>query len=91
MEAYMATIILFAGNFAPVGWALCDGQILPISQNEALFSVIGTQYGGDGKQTFALPDLRKAVPGWGELGLALHHLHAGDIPQSFIATGDLLG
>lgn len=55
---FLAEIKIFAGNFAPTGWALCDGQLLPISQNTALFSLLGTFYGGDGKSTFALPDLQ---------------------------------
>ncbi|PRP99359.1 phage tail protein [Enhygromyxa salina] len=58
MEPILGTIIQFAGNFAPRGWALCDGQLLPISTNSALFSIIGTTYGGDGRTSFALPDLR---------------------------------
>ena len=62
MEPYLAQIILFAGNFAPRGWAFCHGQILPISQNQALFSLLGTTYGGDGRTSFALPDLRGRVP-----------------------------
>ncbi len=53
---------MFAGNFAPVGWLLCQGQLLPISENETLFTIIGTTYGGDGQETFALPDLRGRVP-----------------------------
>jgi microcystin-dependent protein len=53
---------MFAGNFAPRDWALCDGQLLPIAQNTALFSLLGTAYGGDGRTTFALPDLRGRVP-----------------------------
>lgn len=53
---------MFAGNFAPRGWALCQGQLLSISQNTALFSILGTTYGGDGRTTFALPDLRGRVP-----------------------------
>ena len=53
---------MFAGNFAPYGWEFCEGQIMPISENEALFSLIGTTYGGDGQTTFALPDLRGRVP-----------------------------
>ena len=61
-EPLIAEIILFAGNFAPRGWAFCDGQILPISQNQALFSLLGTIYGGDGRTTFGLPDLRGRVP-----------------------------
>jgi microcystin-dependent protein len=53
---------MFAGNFAPAGWALCQGQLMPISENETLFQLIGTTYGGDGQSTFALPDLRSRVP-----------------------------
>ncbi|MEM1119379.1 MAG: tail fiber protein, partial [Bacteroidota bacterium] len=60
-EPYLGEIILFAGNFAPRGWAFCDGQLLPIAQNTALFSLLGTTYGGDGRTTFALPDLRGRV------------------------------
>jgi microcystin-dependent protein len=59
---FVAEIRMFAGNFAPTGWALCDGQLLPISQNTALFSLLGTFYGGDGKSTFALPNLQGATP-----------------------------
>lgn len=58
MEGMIGEIRLFAGNFAPRAWAFCDGQLLPISQNSALFSILGTTYGGDGRTTFALPDLR---------------------------------
>jgi microcystin-dependent protein len=53
---------MFAGNFAPAGWMLCDGQLLPISENETLFQLIGTTYGGDGQSTFQLPDLRGRLP-----------------------------
>src|SRR5687768_18272954 len=59
---YLGEIRLFAGNFAPAGWALCDGRPLPISENDALFTLIGTTYGGDGQETFNLPDLRSRVP-----------------------------
>src|SRR5438093_3526136 len=59
---FVAEIRIFAGNFAPVGWATCDGQLLPISQNTALFSLLGTFYGGDGKSTFALPNMQGSVP-----------------------------
>lgn len=59
---YTGEIRIFAGTFAPSGWALCEGQILPIVENEALFNLIGTSYGGDGQTTFALPDLRGRVP-----------------------------
>lgn len=62
MEAFIGTIILFAGNFPPRGWAFCDGRILSIYQNTALFSILGITYGGDGMNTFALPDLRGRVP-----------------------------
>lgn len=61
-DPFIGEIRIFGGNFAPVGWALCQGQLLPISQNDALFALIGTTYGGDGQQTFALPDLRSRVP-----------------------------
>lgn len=61
-EPFIAEIRIFAGNFAPRGWALCDGQLLPIAQNAALFSLIGTTYGGDGRTTTALPDLRGRAP-----------------------------
>src|SRR5262245_44496054 len=61
-QPYVGEIRLFAGNFAPLGWMFCDGQLLPISENETLFQLIGTTYGGDGQSTFALPDLRGRVP-----------------------------
>ncbi|MCO7227296.1 phage tail protein [Pleionea sp. CnH1-48] len=61
-DAYIGEIRMFAGNFAPRSWALCDGQIMAISQNDALFSLLGTTYGGDGRTSFALPDLRGRVP-----------------------------
>ena len=61
-EAFIGEIRLFAGNFAPVGWLPCDGQLLPISENDALYSLLGTTYGGDGQTTFALPDLRGRMP-----------------------------
>jgi len=69
MEPFIGQIIMFAGNFAPRGWAKCDGQLLPINQNAALFSILGTMYGGDGRTTFGLPDLRGRAP-----------IHAGDGP-----------
>ncbi len=61
-EPFVGQLMIFAGNFAPRGWAYCDGQILAISQNEALFSLLGTIYGGDGRTTFGLPDLRGRIP-----------------------------
>jgi len=61
-DPFVAEIRIFAGNFAPKGWALCAGQLMSISQNTALFSLLGTFYGGDGKSTFALPNLQDTVP-----------------------------
>lgn len=66
-EPFLSEIKIVSFNFAPKGWALCNGQLLPINQNQALFSLLGTTYGGDGRTTFALPDLRGRVP-----------LHEGD-------------
>jgi microcystin-dependent protein len=62
MDPFLGEIRMFGGNFAPQGWATCDGQILPIAQNTALFSLLGTTYGGNGQTTFALPDLRGRLP-----------------------------
>src|SRR5215213_8736106 len=59
---YTGEIRMFAGSFAPAGWAFCDGQLMPISENDALFILIGTTYGGDGEETFALPNLQSRVP-----------------------------
>lgn len=61
-QPYIGEIRMFAGNFAPVGWAFCDGQLMAIAENVALFQLVGTTYGGDGQNTFALPDLRGRVP-----------------------------
>lgn len=74
-ESYMGEIKLFSGNFAPRGWAKCEGQLLPINQNQALFSLLGITYGGDGRTTFALPDLRgRAAVGDGlSIGLGLKY------------------
>ncbi|HEV2773683.1 MAG TPA: tail fiber protein [Thermoleophilaceae bacterium] len=75
-DPFVAEIRIFPFNFAPKGWAWCNGQLLPISQNTALFSLLGTTYGGDGKSTFALPDLMGSAPmhpGQGP-GLSLHDL-----------------
>ena len=76
MDPFVAEIRIFPFNFAPRGWAWCDGQLLPLSQNTAVFSLLGTTYGGDGKSTFALPDLQGRAPmhpGQGP-GLSLHDL-----------------
>ncbi len=81
MDPFVAEIRIFAGNFAPAGWALCNGQLMPISQNTALFSLLGTTYGGDGISTFALPNLQGQVP-----------LHPGQGPGlSYYALGESLG
>jgi microcystin-dependent protein len=77
MDPFVAEIRMFPFNFAPKGWAFCDGQLMPISQNTALFSLLGTVYGGDGKSTFALPDLQGSVPmhpNGGGNGLSVHDL-----------------
>lgn len=76
MDPFVAEIRIFPFNFAPKGWAFCDGQLLPISQNTALFSLLGTFYGGDGKSTFALPNLQGSAPMfWGQgPGLSQHFL-----------------
>ncbi len=73
---YLSQISLFAFGFAPKNWALCNGQLLPIAQNQALFSLLGTQYGGDGVRTFALPDLRGRTP-----------MHASTTYPSGVALG----
>jgi len=79
-EEFLGEIRMFAGNFAPRNWAECNGQLLPINQNQALFSLLGTTYGGDGVTTFALPDLRGRAP-----------IHAGNgpglIPRTQGSTG----
>jgi microcystin-dependent protein len=85
-DPFVAEIRIFGFNFAPKGWAFCNGQILPISQNTALFSLLGTTYGGDGKSTFALPNLQGNAPmhpGQGP-GLSLHDL--GEIGGSGSVT-----
>jgi microcystin-dependent protein len=61
-QPYVGELRMFAGNFAPAGWMFCEGQLLPISENDTLFQLIGTTYGGDGESTFALPDMRGRIP-----------------------------
>lgn len=80
MFPYIGEIRMFAGNFAPNGWMFCEGQLLPIAENDALFNLIGTTYGGDGQVTFALPDLRGRVP-----------IHQGLGPQSTRILGEAAG
>lgn len=96
-QPYIGEIRMFAGNFAPAGWNFCDGSLLPISENEALFNLIGTTYGGDGQSTFGVPDLRGRIPlhmgnGFtlaGQGGVETVTLTANQIPahtHSFLAT-----
>ena len=80
-EAFIGSLVLFAGNFAPRNWAFCDGALLSIAQNSALFAILGTTYGGDGVQTFALPDLRGRVAihvGAGQAGPGLSNYTLGE-------------
>jgi microcystin-dependent protein len=99
-QPYVGEIRMFAGNFAPAGWMFCEGQLLPISENETLFQLIGTTYGGDGQSTFALPDLRGRVPihqgngfilaetgGAEQITLAVNQIPAHSHP--LLATGDI--
>jgi microcystin-dependent protein len=78
-EPFLAEVIMFAGNFAPRGWAFCQGQILSIAQNTALFSLLGTTYGGNGQTTFALPDLRGRVPVGTGQGPGLPSVNLGEV------------
>jgi microcystin-dependent protein len=79
-EPFVGEIRIFAGNFAPAGWALCQGQLMPISQNDTLFTLIGTTYGGDGQETFALPDLQGRVP-----------IHQGTVSGNTFVIGEQSG
>lgn len=81
-EPFVAQIMLFGGNFAPRGWAFCSGQLLPIAQNQALFSLLGTTFGGNGQTTFALPDLRGRVPVHPGQGPGLSNVQLGEVAGS---------
>jgi microcystin-dependent protein len=83
---YIGTIMLFAGNFAPRGFALCQGQLLAIAQNTALFSLLGTTYGGDGKVTFGLPDLRGRAPVGAGQGAGLTPVSLGQVAGKAAVT-----
>jgi len=85
-DPYIGEIRLFAGNFAPRGWALCNGQLMSITQNTALYSILGTQYGGDGRTTFALPDFRGRVPVHQGAGLGLTPRQIGQSGGSATVT-----
>jgi microcystin-dependent protein len=85
-DQFVAEIRIFPFNFAPTGWAFCDGQLMPISQNTALFSLLGTFYGGDGKSTFALPDLQGSVPMQQGQGNGLSQRFLGEMSGSETIT-----
>src|SRR4030088_1870103 len=83
-QPYVGEIRMFAGNFAPAGWMFCEGQLLPISEFETLFNLIGTTYGGDGQSTFALPDLRGRLPVHFGYGFTL--AESGGVEQGNLAV-----
>ena len=91
-DPFIGEISLFASNFAPRGWALCDGQLLPISTNTALFALLGTTYGGDGRTTFGLPDLRGRLPVHAGTGPGLTQRRLGErsgVEQVTLSTTEL--
>ena len=79
-QPYVGEIRMFAGNFAPAGWAFCDGQLLPISENDVLYQSIGTTYGGDGEETFALPNMQSRIP-----------IHQGSLDTVPYQPGEMAG
>ena len=88
-QPYVGEIRMFAGNFAPAGWMFCNGQTLPISENETLFNLIGTTYGGDGQETFALPNLQSRIPihqGTGPGGSSFQIAEMGGVEQVTLTT-----
>jgi microcystin-dependent protein len=88
-QPYVGEIRMFAGNFNPNGWMFCEGQLLPISENETLFQLIGTMYGGDGESTFALPDLRGRIPlhfGTGPDGISYQQAEAAGVEDVTLTT-----
>jgi len=91
-QPYIGEIRMFAGNFAPAGWALCNGQVVAIADNDTLFQLIGTTYGGDGQSTFALPDLRGRVPvhmGSGPTGTTYVLAEQGGVESVTLTTGQM--
>ena len=91
-QPYVGEIRMFGGNFAPAGWMFCEGQLLPISENDTLFNLIGTTYGGDGQSTFALPDLRGRVPihmGTGSDGINYTLAENGGVEEVTLTTNQL--
>ena len=88
-QPYVGEIRMFAGNFAPAGWMFCDGQTLPISENETLFQLIGTMYGGDGESTFNLPNLQSRIPlhfGTGPDGVTYQQAETGGVESVTLTT-----
>ena len=88
-QPYIGEIRMFAGNFPPNGWMFCEGQLLPISENDALFILLGTMYGGDGQETFALPDLRGRIPlhfGTGPDGVTYTQAETGGVETVTLTT-----
>ncbi|HEU4452953.1 MAG TPA: tail fiber protein [Longimicrobium sp.] len=91
-QPYVGEIRMFAGNFPPLGWLFCDGQLLPISENETLFQLIGTRYGGDGESTFALPNLQSRVPlhfGNGPDGVNYQMAEMAGVEEVTLSTGQI--
>ena len=94
MDPFIGEIRIFGGNYAPLGWAFCDGQLLPISQYDALFALLGTTYGGDGQETFALPDLRGRAPvhmGTGASGTPYDLGDQGGVETVTLTTDQIAG
>jgi microcystin-dependent protein len=91
-QPFIGEIRIFAGSFAPAGWAFCNGQLMPISENDALFTLIGTTYGGDGQETFALPDLQGRLPlhqGQGSFGTTYLMGEKAGVEQVTLTTSQI--
>lgn len=89
---YIGEIRMFGGNFAPAGWTFCDGQLMPISENDALFTLIGTTYGGDGQETFGIPNLQSRIPvhaGTGQSGIAYQLGESGGVESVTLSTNQI--
>ena len=91
-QPFIGEIRMFAGNFPPAGWMFCDGQLLPISENDALFILLGTMYGGDGESTFALPNLQSRIPlhfGTGPDGVTYTQAEAAGVEEVTLTTSQI--
>jgi microcystin-dependent protein len=91
-QPYVGEIRMFAGNFNPAGWSFCDGQLMPISENETLFQLIGTTFGGDGQETFALPNLQSQIPlhfGTGSSGTPYQFAESGGVESVTLTTNQI--